>query len=845
MKRYYTNVDCIGNFIYYRGIDRGKNVKLKISYEPKLFISSKKKSKFKSVNGEYLDEIKFNSIYDAKDFIKRYDDVQGFQIHGNQRFEYCFIADEHPEEEIDWKIDDISVAYLDIEVGSESGFPDPASASEPITAISIKYSNRNAFYVFGCGDYKKHRDDIEYFLCKNEYDLIHKFLEFWFDNYPHIITGWNIKGFDIPYLVNRISKIIGEEEMKILSPWQKISSRKEVLFGRESIVYDFTGIATLDYLQLYRKYSSNSQESYRLDHIAQEEGVGQKISFDEYDNLQQLYKLNFQKFIEYNIRDTELVEKLNQKGRLIDMAVTIAYDNKTNFDDVFSQVTMWDTITFNHLKNKNIIVPPKKTAIKNEAYEGAYVKDPQIGMHKWIVSLDATSLYPHLIQQYNIGSETFIESADYTEEMRFVISSEVTVDRLLNKSIDLSNISDVTITPNGQFFKKDKQSFFSEIMEKMYESRSLYKKKMIDAQKKYENEKDPIKKKSYSDQISRYNNLQLSKKVNLNSAYGALGSAYFRFYDLRLATAITTSGQLSIRWIEKKINEYMNRILKTENVDYVVASDTDSIYLKLDGIVDSVFPKDTPTEKIINFMDKVCEEKLQPYINKSFQELADYVNAYSQKMKMKRENLVDKAIWTAKKRYVLNVYDSEGVRYTTPKIKIQGLEAIKSSTPSACREKIKEALKIILSGKESDLHKFIYSFKQEFKKLSIEDISFPRTVNGLSQYYDSSQIYKKGTPIHVRGALIFNKTLQDKKLTKKYEIIKEGEKIKFIYLRQPNFFHSDIISFLNRMPKEFEINNYIDFDLQFNKSFIDPLRFILNSIGWKTEKQNTLESFFN
>jgi DNA polymerase elongation subunit (family B) len=845
MKRYYTNVQSIGNFIYYRGIDRGKKVKLRIAYEPKLYLPAKKKTQFKSVKGEYLEEMKFESIREARNFINQYKDVQGFNIYGNSRFEYCFIADEHSEEEIEWKLDEISVAYLDIEVGSESGFPEPASASEPITAITVKLSTKESYFVFGCGEYKKHRNDVDYVRCKDEYTLIKKFLEFWFDNYPDVVTGWNIKGFDIPYLVNRITKIVGEDAAKTLSPWERINVREETLFGRDTAIYDFVGIATLDYLQLYRKYSSNSQESYRLDHIAQEEGVGEKISYDEYENLHQLYKLNFQKFIEYNIRDVELVEKLNAKGRLIDMALTLAYDNKTNYGDVFSQVTMWDAITFNHLKNKNIIVPPKKESFKASAYEGAYVKDPQIGMHDWMVSFDLNSLYPHLIMQYNIGPETLIEPEDYTDEMRKIMSAGVSVDNLLNQKIDLSNLKNVTITPNGQFFKTDKQGFLAEIMERMYDARSIYKKKMIEAQKNYEAEKDPVKKKEYADLVARYSNLQLAKKVGLNSAYGALGNQYFRFFDTRQAEGITLAGQLSIRWIETRINQYMNKILKTNEIDYVIASDTDSIYLKLDGIVKSVYGDKLPGTKVIDFMDRVCEQKLQPYIDKCYQELAEYVHAYAQKMKMKRESLVDKAIWTAKKRYILNVHDSEGVRYTKPKMKIQGLEAIKSSTPSACRSKIKEALSIILSGKESELHQFIANFKEEFKTLPTEDISFPRTVNGVEQYFDKKEIYKKGTPIHVRGTLIYNHMLKERNLLKKYEKIKEGEKIKFIYLREPNPLHSDVISFLNRVPKEFQLEKYVDYELQFNKSFVDPLKIILECIGWKTEKQNTLEAFFS
>ena len=755
------------------------------------------------------------------------------------------IAENHPEEIIDWNIDNICVANLDIEVGSENGFPEPRTATEPITAITIKFSTDEKYYVFGCGDYEQHRDDVIYLKSKDEYTLIKKFVALWELKSPDVLTGWNVVGFDVPYLINRIVRIVGETEAKKLSPWNFIKAYEETLYNKTFQTYDITGVSILDYLRLYRKFSPNkSQENYRLDTIAQAEEIGQKIAYDDYDDLFDLYKKNYQKFIEYNIRDVELVEKLNKKGRLIEMALTIAYDAKVNYDDVFMQVRMWDTICYNHLYRKKMVVPPKTTSIKNSAYEGAYVKEPQTGMFNWVASFDLNSLYPHLMMQFNISPDTIVDPKDYTDEMRRIIGEGVNVDKMLAKKVNLGSLKGVALTPNGQFFRTDKQGFLPEILDKMYDDRTIYKKKMLEAKQNYVNAKTEKDKKHYGDLVSKYHNLQLTKKECLNSAYGALGSEYFRFYDLRQAEGITLAGQLSIRWIEKKINDYMNRILKTDGQDYVIASDTDSIYLHLGDLVDKVFGGNKSAEKVIEFMDKVCEEKLQPYIDNSYQELADYVNAYAQKMKMKREVLADKAIWTAKKRYILNVYNSEGVQFDEPQIKIQGLEAIKSSTPAACREKIKTALNIILKGTESELHDFIADFKQEFKSLPIEDISFPRSVNGIKTYGDDKMIWTKGTPIHVRGALVYNHMIEQMKLTKTNQKIQEGEKIKFCYLKEPNVFKTDVISFVNRIPKEFKLDAYIDYNLQFEKSFIDPLNIILQKINWKVERQNSLESFF-
>jgi len=573
-----------------------------------------------------------------------------------------------------------------------------------------------------------------------------------------------------------------------------------------------------------------------------------KISYDEYDNLHALYRLNFQKFIEYNIKDVKLILKLEDKLKLLELALTLAYDTKCNYEDVFAQTRMWDALTYSYLLNRGIIVPPREVQDKDAAFEGAYVKDPQVGMHNYIASFDLNSLYPHLMMQYNISPETLIEPENYTPEMREVLSQGVSVDKLLKCQIDTSRLEDVTITPNGQFFRTDKIGFLPAMMEEMYQDRKKFKKMMLTAQQEYENEKDESKKYDIEKRVARFNNLQLAKKVSLNSAYGALGSQYFRFYDLRMALGVTTAGQLSIRWIEAKINKYMNKLLSTDDVDYVIASDTDSIYLRLGDLVNKVYGVDgvvkMPAQKVIEFMDRVCEDKLQPYIDKSYEELANYVHAYAQKMQMKREGLSDKGVWTAKKRYILNVYNNEGVQYAEPHMKVMGLEMIKSSTPSAIREKMKASIKLMMTGTEQEVQDFIAKFRQEFKTLPAEEISFPRGLNGLSTYSDPVMMFKKGTPIHVRGAIVYNHYLKQKDLTKKYPLIQEGEKLKFTYLKMPNHFKNDVISFPSRIPKEFELDNYIDYDVQFDKAFLEPISVILRCMNWSAEKTNSLEDFF-
>jgi DNA polymerase elongation subunit (family B) len=509
---------------------------------------------------------------------------------------------------------------------------------------------------------------------------------------------------------------------------------------------------------------------------------------------------------------------------------------------------MWDVICFNHLKAKNVVVPPIEKHEKDTAYVGAYVKDPLIGFHDWVASFDVNSEYPSVIMGSNISPETIVEAVDYTDDMRRIIADGVSVDELLSKSIDTSslNIDNVCLTANGQFYRRNKQGFMPEMVEKMFNDRKVYKKAMLDAETQYEDETDKAKKAELKKKIAKFKNLQLSKKVSLNSLYGAMGSKYFRFFDLRNAIAITTTSQLSIRWIERSLNDYLRKVLKS-NDDFVIAVDTDSVYLNLAELVYKTLPGDVKdTAKAINFLDRVCESKLQPVIDKTCGELGDYTNVFQQKIVMKREVLADKAIWTTKKRYILNVHNSEGVQYAQPKKKVMGLEMVKSSTPTACRQKLKEVIDVIFGADEAAVISFIETFRRDFPNLPLADIAFPRGLHAITKWKDEGSLYTSGTPIHVRGAILYNHLLFSHNVNAKYPLIQTGEKLKYIYLKEPNHIQSNVISFpAGGIPEELDLHKYIDYDTQFNKSFLEPLKIILDAIGWKTEHKSSLEDFFS
>jgi len=822
---FYTSVIQRGNYLLVREIKDGKRVSQKIRWRPTFYGPTEKKSSLRTLRGQRVAPVILDSITEGRNFLERYKDQPNL-ISGFERYPFVYIAEQYPEY-VTWDMNKILILTLDIEVACESGFPNAQKADEPLLCITVKNQSNKAIMVWGIADYTNDRKDVRYIHCDDEIDLLKKFLDFWSSIQPDIVTGWNVQFFDIPYLCNRIDKLFGEKEVRKLSPWGYVNEQSVYQYGRQQQKYDIFGVACLDYLDLYRKFTYMNQESYRLDHIAFVE-LGERKDENPYETYQEWYTKDYQSFVSYNITDVELVDALEDKMKLIELALTVAYEAKVNYEDVYSQVKMWDVLIYNFLRSKNIVVPKRKISTKDDRYEGAYVKEPQTGMHKWVMSFDLNSLYPHLIMQYNISPETLVEQGN----------GEVSVEKLLEKKVELPN-DGCAVTPNGARFRKDFHGFLPQLMEKMYNDRVKFKKWTLEAKQKYEDTKE----RKYFNEISKYNNIQMARKIALNSAYGAIGNQYFRYYDRKMATAITTSGQLSIRWIENKVNNYLNKILSTTDKDYIIASDTDSIYVRFDELVNQINPKNP-----VDFLDKVASEKIEPYITKCFEELANYVNAYAQKMDMAREVIADRGIWTAKKRYILNVHDSEGVRYTTPQLKIMGIEAVKSSTPAPCRQKIKEALQIIINEDEKVLNKFVQEFRKEFMNLDVEEIAYPRSCNNLQKYRNSSTVFIKGTPMHIKGALIYNHLLNTEGVGNKYPKIQEGDKIKFLELKTPNRVQSNVISFMTRLPKEFDMKGIINYEVMFEKSFVDPLTFILDEINWRVDRSygtsTTLEHLF-
>ena len=840
MSAFYTSVVRFGNSMLYRGYDaHGKKVIRKDHFAPRFFVPSKAESQWKGLDGAHIGPVEFDSMREAKGWLEQYRDVGGLKIYGNTNYIQQYITNRFPRD-IEWDRDKINVSTIDIETAYEDGFPEPEKANQEILAITLKNNIDGIYWVWGYNDYDEESaliKPVRYIKCRNEVDLLLKFLDFWssHEKCPDVITGWNVKFFDIPYLVNRVANVLGVDQIKKFSPWGLVDFQKVVKRGREQITYKIQGIQMLDYLDLFQKfgYSYGTQESYKLDHIAYVVLGEKKLSFEEVGSLRNLYKEDFQKYIDYNMKDVELVDRLEDKMGLITLAMTVAYKGGVNYTDTFGTTSIWESIIYRKLNSMKTMPVISSDEMLKERFEGGYVKPPQVGMHDWVVSFDLNSLYPNIIVQWNMSPETLRKGiGDNTQGG---------VDYYLQHSghphdplHPLLRELDVTVAANGSTYRKDVDGVVPNIIVDYYDERRSIKNMMLAAEKQYQKEKTIELEK----EINRLHNQQMAIKILMNSLYGAIGNQYFRYFDLRIAEGITLTGQLAIQWAERAVNREMNKILKTEK-DYVIAIDTDSLYINFGPLIEKLAPKDP-----VKFLDRICVEHFEPEIAKAYDDLFQKLNCHKPRMEMGREVIADRGIWTAKKRYILNVHNSEGVQYSEPKLKIMGIEAIKSSTPEVCRGKFKEAFKIIMTGDEAATQKFIQSFKNEFFHLPPEAVSFPRSVSNITDYRDRKTVYKKGTPIHVRGSLVYNKALKESGMMNKYEAIQNGGRIKFAYMRMPNSVKENVIAFPDVLPKEFGLHNYVDYNKQFEKTFIEPLRLILDAVGWKEEEQASLEDFF-
>jgi DNA polymerase elongation subunit (family B) len=847
--KFYTNVAQDKGRLLIRGYDEhGNQVKEAVRYKPSFFLENEDcDSEYRTLDGRKVMRIDKKSIYDANQYLKDVRGVANKTVYGYEQYAYTYI-NENFNGIIDYNPEWIRVANIDIETVSDEGGLDVENATKPITAITVMYGKD--LLSFGLGEYTTSDEDVTYIQCDSEEEMLEKFLQSWEYYAPDVVTGWYIENFDIPYIVNRLGIVLGDGSALRLSPWGILREKVILDKGKMKTLYFPTGVALLDYIKIYRKMELEPRESYSLNFIASVEVGAKKLDYSEYESLSALYKENFQKFMDYNIIDVRLVDKIEQKKQMLNLTFLMAYTAHCNFEDINSPVRMWEAICYNDLMNRNIVFPPRpditgpsfvEDADGNEVLEeleGGYVKDPIIGLHEYVASVDLTSSYPNQIIQYNISPEMFrgTRNIAYTIEDYLDEKPDPELEEILTHNL--------VVAANGCVYDRAEQGFLPRLLQQWLDARSDFKKRMIDASKLKEVTTDPNKLKVLDATIAKYDIMQKVYKVALNSAYGALSNKWFRFYDFDNAEAVTASGRLAIRWIEKKLNEYMNARMLTTDVDYVIAIDTDSIYLNFGPFIKKKYGENIEEKTpVINLIDEIVKYKIEPHIDDCYRELQKLVNASSQRMTMKRESIADIGIWTGKKRYILNIWDKEGVRYATPKIEIKGIDSVRSSTPPSCREAIKTLIKLVIAKDENGAQEFIQKFQEEFKTLPFDQIAFPRGINGMETYGDSVVICKKGTPIQIRGALVYNLMLLEKGI-KNFQPLYDGDKAKFCYLRTPNAVRSYVITVPQAIPKAFNIDDKIDYVKQFEIGFMSPVGKIMEAIGWRTEPEgNTLDDF--
>lgn len=850
MLNFYSNVQKYGNSILYRGYENGRRIQSKIKFSPTLYLENDKSGEdFITLDGKKLSSKRFDCISEASQFISSMQGVHGFKYYGMENWILSYISDTFPGLEVEFDFDQINIGYIDIEVAkTDNGYSSVEDADGEVTTIVIQ--NRDKFIIFGTKPYAIHNEKEKYIRCLNEKDLLSKFLRVWAILDLDIVSGWFIEMFDIPYLVNRIRKIIGKESANALSPWRQIKERKvDSGFGKEETRYELVGISVLDYKELFDKFTYTTPENWKLDTIAHMILDEKKIDYSEFRDLDDLYSKDYDKFIQYNIKDVALVSRMEEKLKLIFLVTVMAYSSKVNYNDCFKNTVIWDSVIYNYLKQKNTIVPQKVRGNKSARIAGGHVKIPKLGKYGWVASFDLTSLYPSLFMHYNISPETFVGISSSNKFLPIKTDGEkdtVNSSLVMGENYDEPSVKqmDLSIAANGTMYSKDRRGFIPEITEKVFNERQYYKKKMLESKKKLEKERknlspDEVKEIEYN--ISFCDVMQQNFKIMINALYGSTANAGFRFYDPNIAEAITLSGQLSVKWIEYRMNKFMNEKFKTDNEDYVVLIDTDSIFVNLEKVADKV---KNSVPDIHDFIQKFCIDVLQKKIEEWYLELHEYMNSYDTRLSMKLEKIASGLITVAKKRYFCDVVSNEGVRYAESQIAVTGIEAVRSSTPEFCRDKLKESFAIILRKTEKEAQKFIEDVELAYQKLTPEEIGIPTGVNGLFKYADKSNIYKKGTPMHVRAALMHNHYLKENGLHKKLNMIQEGEKIKFLMLKVPNPVGENVFAFPSYLPRELNLENHIDRNAMFTRSFVSPLETIFNAIGWKVRQENTLEDLF-
>jgi len=819
---------------YYEG-DKKKYEKIPL--KPYLFVDSALESEYKNLKGENVQRIDFQDVRNARNFIKQYEGISNFNIYGIPMYHYVYIYENFKDNHFDRS--KVKILNLDLETDTIGGFPDIQLANKEINVITLKLFGSKDIYTIGIGEYIPKEEEIinsdyriHYINCKDEKELLLNLIKIWQMLEPDVLTGWNIRCFDLGYIYKRICYTLSENYAKKLSPFGKVNVDTIVLYNRETTLVDFVGISTLDYMDVYKKFNLGVEESYSLNYISNKILNATKLDYSEYGSLAKLQEQNWEKFCSYNIIDVIRVEQIDEKTGFLNIAFEVANETKTNFSDVFGTIRVWDIMIHNYLMDRKIVVPyfshvnPKERQIS-----GGFVKDVQTGKFSWVMSFDFKSLYPSLCMTYNISADT------YKGNLKGIYNNN-SVEKILNGELsqykDLMIRDNVNVSGCGTIFSKDNQGFIPAIMENLFNLRKEY----SNLEDKYTKEYQESKDENIKGKARIFANKSNAVKTLLNSGYGAISNEHYRFFSDDVAESFTLSGQLAIKNVEIFLNQKLNNALQTENIDYIIAIDTDSVYINVSPIADKCKDDD-----VVSYLERFSD-KVSQWIRESILDLYDKTNAFSDKLSMSLE-AIGSGIWIAKKRYIMSLPSFKKIRFNPPKIKIQGIEAVRSTTPKIIREWITEAIPLLLDGDEKKIKTFIDDRWEDFLKLDVNDLAMPKGTNDLEKYSHPTEIYIKGTPQHVKGALLYNHYIKSNGFENEVDLIRSGDKVKVLYMKMPNWIMEKSISFPEKLPDQLEeLKNFIDFELLFNKSFYDPLKRITDAARISLENEIDIDKFF-
>jgi DNA polymerase elongation subunit (family B) len=829
---FYTSVDSRNDQLYVCGYRDGKKFKEKIAYQPYLFLPTtdlpNQKSPYKTITNEPVERQDFRTISEARQFVGMRQKIKNSKTYGMTDYKFVYLYDQFPGVvEFDFSL--LNVISIDIENDSEGGFANIDTADKEINAITLakKQDGRMRSITFGFYDYALETEDTIYIKCKDEVDLLNKFLRIWRSKawLPDIITGWNNKFYDIRYIVNRMKRLLPEGEFHKLSPFNWVAEETvRQRDGKEFIGYNIFGVRIIDYYEAYKKYATGERESYKLDFIAEYELKERKTDYSQYGSLAKLYAQNKELFYTYNIQDTILILRLEEKIHFIEQIVIQAYVCKVNYDNLLKTVKAWDVLIHNYLMDRGIVVPFFEESDDTTTIMGGYVKEPIPGLYENVGSLDFTSLYPSVAMTFNI-------SPDMLQGKTNKLFSVETLDGvMMPKYTDALEEKNLALTANGCFFRCEREGFFPAIMKHFFAERKRFRLLEADARKEHEADKDDATKRNL---YLRYKNIQTAYKLLNNSGYGAMANAWFRWFDNRLAEGITSTGQLASKYVAVHLNIFLNNYFKTENKDYIVYQDTDSAYV--------AFPKDFKTpQEIVELM----KSTVQPEVARICAEFCRKMHAFDNKLEMKLEKVCMQAFFIRKKRYSLSISYDEGIMHETPKLKVTGLESVRSTVPKLTRDAMKSIFQLIFEGKQDEIHLFIADFKKKFYKMGFDEIGAPTSVNNIDLYSDEVNLYRRSTPIQVKGAIFYNRFLRERGLDKTCELIYNHDKVKYCYLHPENPTKQGVICVKADYPKDWGLEKFIDYDHQWEKTFLNPIEAVFGVVQFTSAKEPDLNDMF-